>query len=150
MLFSSLGFLPDLASWKSMAVAVVAWSCMALFSPLALADVLVVTDSRHPIKTMGGERVIELDLPGRIEAELSAGLPADPGQAEPIVQQRLREGNEPLQRRIGHAHQGVADAWGLGVAKVPAVVVDRRYVVYGEPDVARAVTRIDAYRSTRP
>lgn len=150
MQFSSLGFLPDLASWKSMAVAVVARSCVALFSPLALADVLVVTDSRHPIKTMGGERVIELDLPARIEAELSAGLPADPGQAEAIVRQRLREGEETLQGRLGAAYQGVADAWGLGIARIPAVVVDRRYVVYGEPDVARAVARIDAHRSARP
>jgi len=48
------------------------------------------------------------------------------------------------------AYQGVADAWGLGIVKIPAVVVDRRYVVYGEPDVARAVARIDAYRSARP
>ena len=52
--------------------------------------------------------------------------------------------------RIGHAYQGVADAWGLGIAKIPAVVVDRRYVVYGEPDVPRAVARINAYRSTQP
>ena len=61
----------------------------------------------------------------------------------------------PLRRalrngRIGHAYQGVADAWGLGIAKIPAVVVDRRYVVYGEPDVSRAVARINAYRSTQP
>ncbi|MCK9986224.1 MAG: hypothetical protein AzoDbin1_02696 [Azoarcus sp.] len=146
----SLRFLPALASWQPMAAAAVAWLCMALFSPLAVADVLVVTDSHHPIKIMGGERVIELDLPGRIEAELSAGLPADPGQAEAIVQQRLREGKETLQRRIGRAYQSVADAWGLGIAKIPAVVVDRRYVVYGEPDVARAVARIDAYRSAQP
>ena len=53
-------------------------------------------------------------------------------------------------RRIGHAYQGVADAWGLGITKIPAVVVDHRYVVYGEPDVARAVARINAYRSTQP
>jgi len=39
-------------------------------------------------------------------------------------------------------------AWGI--AAIPAVVVDRRYVVYGEPDVARAVARIDAHRSARP
>ena len=39
---------------------------------------------------------------------------------------------------------------GLGIAKIPAVVVDRRYVVYGEPDVSRAVARINAYRSTQP
>lgn len=150
MLFSSLGFLPDLASWQSMAVAVVTWLCMALFSPIAVADVLVVTDSRHPIKTMGGEHVIKLDLPGRIEADMSAGLPADPVQASAIVQQRLREGGQDLQRRIGHAYQDVAEAWGLGIAKVPAVVVDRRYVVYGEPDVARAAARIETYRRTKP
>jgi len=30
------------------------------------------------------------------------------------------------------------------------VVVDRRYVVYGEPDVSRAIARINAYRSTHP
>jgi integrating conjugative element protein (TIGR03757 family) len=150
MLFSSHGFLPDPVSWQSMAAVVVTWLCIALFSPLAVADVLVVTDSRHPIKTMGGERIIELDLPGRIEADLSAGLPVDPVQAEAIVQQRLREGKESLPRRIRGAYQDVADAWGLGITKIPAVVVDRRYVVYGEPDVTRSVARIDTYRSTHP
>ena len=114
------------------------------------ADVLVVTDSRHPLQSAGGARVIELDLPERIEAELAAGLPNDPSRAAALVQQRLRDGGQALQRRIGSAYQGVADAWGLGIAKIPAVVVDRRYVVYGEPDVPRAVARIDAYRSTQP
>ena len=67
-----------------------------------------------------------------------------------LVQQRLRDGSQALQRRIGSAYQGVADAWGLGLAKVPAVVVDRRYVVYGEPDVARAVARIESHRRAQP
>jgi integrating conjugative element protein (TIGR03757 family) len=114
------------------------------------ADVLVVTDSRHPVQSTAGARVIDLDLPDRIEAELAAGLPNDPNSAAALVQQRLRDGGPTLQRRIGSAYQGVADAWGLGIAKVPAVVVDRRYVVYGEPDVARALTRIEAHRRTQP
>ena len=114
------------------------------------ADVLVVTDSRHPVQSASGARVIELDLPERIEAELAAGLPADPGSAAALVQQRLREGGQDLQRRIGRAYQDVAEAWGLGVAKVPAVVVDRRYLVYGESDVARAAARIETYRRTQP
>ncbi|RUF23429.1 TIGR03757 family integrating conjugative element protein [Pseudomonas aeruginosa] len=114
------------------------------------ADVLVVTDSRHPVQSAVGARVIELDLPDRIEAELAAGLPNDPSAAAALVQQRLRDGGQGLQRRIGSAYQGIADAWGLGIAKVPAVVVDRRYVVYGEPDVARAVARIETHRRTQP
>jgi integrating conjugative element protein (TIGR03757 family) len=125
--------------------------CLALLAPVAVAaDVLVVTDSRHPVQAPAGVRVIELDQPAHIEAELTARLPADPAQAEALVRQRLLDGGVDLQRRIGQAYQGVADAWGLSIVKIPAVVVDRRYVVYGEPDVAHAVARIDAYRSARP
>ena len=113
-------------------------------------DVLVVTDSRHPVQSASDARVIELDLPERIEAELAAGLPNDPSRAAALVQQRLRDGGQALPRRIGTAYPGVADAWGLGIAKVPAVVVDRHYVVYGESDVARAAARIETYRRTQP
>ena len=127
------------------------WAVLFMFSQAAVAaDVLVVTDSRHPVQALAGVRVIELDQPAHIEAELTAHLPADPAQAEALVRQRLLDGGADLQRRIGQAYQGVADAWGLGIVKIPAVVVDRRYVVYGEPDVARAVARINAYRSTQP
>lgn len=97
---------------------------------------------------MGEERVVKLDEPIRIEAELSAGLPNHPERAAALAQQRLNNGE--LQRRLVQAYQVVADAWGLGIAKVPAVVVDRRYVVYGEPDVARAVARIEAHRRSQP
>ncbi|HDP4074767.1 TPA: TIGR03757 family integrating conjugative element protein [Pseudomonas aeruginosa] len=126
------------------------WAVLFLFTQTAAADVLVVTESRHPVQAPAGVQVIELDQATRIEVELAAHLPADPQQAAARVRQRLHDGGEALQRRIGHAYQGVADAWGLGIAKIPAVVVDRRYVVYGEPDVPRAVARINAYRSTQP
>jgi len=123
----------------------------SVFSTAATAaEVLVITDSGHPVQVAAGTRVIELDLPARIEAELAAGLPTDPTQAAAIVQQRLREGGQDLQRRIGRAYQDVTQAWGLGITKVPAVVVDRRYVVYGESDVARAAARIETYRGTQP
>lgn len=122
----------------------------AFSTAAAAAEVLAITDSGHPVQVAAGTRVIELDLPARIEAELAAGLPTDPTQAAAIVQQRLREVERDLQRRIGRAYQDVADAWGLGIAKVPAVVVDRHYVVYGESDVARAAARIETYRRTQP
>lgn len=139
------------ASRRPPAVRLTAGLCAALLGPIATAaDVLVVTDSHHPVEAPVGARIIELDQATRIEVELAAHLPADPQQAAALVRQRLHAGGEALQRRIGHAYQGVAEAWGLGVARIPAVVVDRRYVVYGEPDVSRAVARINAYRSTQP
>jgi integrating conjugative element protein (TIGR03757 family) len=99
---------------------------------------------------MGGERLIELDEPHRIEAELSAELPNDPEQATAIVKRRLSSGGTDLQRRLASAYQGVTDAWSLGITSLPAVVVDQRYVVYGEPDVARAVARIEQHRRPQP
>jgi len=132
-------------------IAHIGWMALPLLSQtVAATEVLVVTDSRHPVQAVGGARVIELDRPGRIEAELAAGLPANPEKATAIVQQRLRDGGAELQRRMEASYQDVAEAWGLGIAKVPAVVLDRRYVVYGDPDVGRAMARIEARRRKQP
>ncbi len=137
--------------WRTLGLAVALPTSLAVFSPATFAaDVVVVTDSRHPVKTMGGERLIELDEGPRIEAELSAQLPADPEQATAIVKRRLNNGGADLQRRIAAAYQGVFDAWSMGVTSIPAVVVDQRYVVYGEPDVARAVARVAQHRRPQP
>jgi integrating conjugative element protein (TIGR03757 family) len=125
--------------------------CCAL-SPAAIAgEVLVVTDTRHPVTAYAEARIVELDRPSRIEAALTAELPVDPARAAALVQQRLRDGGQDWQRQLGRAYQDVIEAWQLGVAKLPAVVVDQRYVVYGEVDVARAVARITTYlREDRP
>lgn len=112
-------------------------------------DIRVFTDRQHPIEAPAGVSVFELDAPARIEADLAANLPADPTQATAIVQQRLKDGGAELQRRLANAYQGVTDAWSLGITKIPAVVVDRRYVVYGERDIARALARIEEYRRTK-
>jgi integrating conjugative element protein (TIGR03757 family) len=114
------------------------------------AEIWVITDRQHPVAATPSMRFIELDAPARIEAELDVQLPADPVRAIAIVQQRLRDGGTELQRRLRLAYQGVADAWSLRVVKIPAVVVDQSYVVYGDPDVNRALARIEAYRRSRP
>lgn len=140
-----------LRGWAAPGMTVVLPAVLLTISTATFAaDVLVVTDSRHPVRAMGGERVIELDLPARIEAELSADLPADASLAANLVRQRMSDGKVELQRRIGRGYQGVEDARSQGIVKVPAVVVDRRYVIYGDPDVARVVSRIEAHRRAQP
>jgi integrating conjugative element protein (TIGR03757 family) len=114
------------------------------------AEVTVFTDRTVALKATEGVTVIRLDTAQEIEANLAADLPADPRRAQTIVQERLKQGGAQLQRDLASAYQGVADAWSLSVSTVPAVVVDRRYVIYGEPDVARAVARIEAYRRGHP
>lgn len=110
------------------------------------ANIQVFTDHDHPVQASTGIRVIELDAPTSLQARLSFRLPPDPTRAAAIARARLNAGGASLQHRLAVAYQGVAYAWSLGVEKVPAVVVDHRYVVYGVSDVARAVSMIDRYR----
>ncbi|WP_232104448.1 TIGR03757 family integrating conjugative element protein [Pseudomonas oryzihabitans] len=117
--------------------------------PFATADVLAISDAAHPLINSAGARVVLLDVPERLEQKLSEGLPADPRQAAAIMQQRMRSASaQQLGRDLAKAHQDVADVWSLGVTKLPAVVVNRQYVVYGQPDVAAAVASIERFRST--
>lgn len=113
-------------------------------------EVLIVTDRQHPVLGIEGARVIELDAPTRIEANLSTDLSAYPTEAAEVVQQRLRANRGALARQLASVYQAVADAWSLGVTTIPAVVVDHRYVVYGDHDAAHAVARIQAYREAHP
>lgn len=119
-----------------------------LVSTLAQGETWVITDQAHPVNAPVGARVILLDEQRRLEEQLSRSLPADPRQAATTVQRFMAtaEGAH-LQADLAKAQQGAADAWSTGVEKIPAVVVDRKYVVYGEPDVATATRLIDRARS---
>jgi integrating conjugative element protein (TIGR03757 family) len=108
---------------------------------------LIFTDAEYPIAAPTNVQVILLDLPAKLEASLSADLPADPGKAQVLFQQRI---NPQLAAQISQAHQDVANAWSLGVTKIPAVVVDQRYVIYGEPDIRKALDRIAKFREQQP
>lgn len=128
--------------------------CLALAivlcaSAASAMDVWVITDRQHPVQGTP-DRLIELDAPARIEAELSTDLPSDVQQASLLVQQRLKHGGPALEQRLARTYQDVTDAWSLGITSLPAIVVDQRYVVYGEPGVAKAIARIEAYRRTQP
>ncbi|EHD1638519.1 TIGR03757 family integrating conjugative element protein [Salmonella enterica] len=119
--------------------------------PAAATDIHIFTDHAHPVHSVPrGVTVVALDAGERLENELSTDLPTDPNQAAHLVQQRLEQGGKALQHQLATAYQGVTEAWELGVTKIPAVVVDRNYVVYGEPDVARALNSITHYRKEHP
>lgn len=128
---------------------------LALLSLSARAEGLIVTDRQHPVQSVTNARIIKLDEPGRIEADLAANLPSIPDEAAATVQQpppaRRRPAATPPQPRMAGRGRGLrAGGWGLGIATIPAVVVDRHYVVYGDPDVAGAVAHIDAFRRAQP
>ncbi|NPW63907.1 TIGR03757 family integrating conjugative element protein [Pseudomonas aeruginosa] len=114
------------------------------------AETWVITDQAHPVTTAGSSRVLLLDTQQHLEEQLTDALPKDPQQAQAAFQQLLQSPKgRRLQVELVKAQQDVADAWSLGVEKIPAVVVDRQYVVYGEPDISRALELIAKARRSR-
>lgn len=121
---------------------------LTLLSATAHAETWVITDQAHPVSVPTGVRIIRLDDQQRLEELLSQQLPNDQRQAEATIQSYLATpAGKRLQSDLVQAQQGITDAWSVGVEKIPAVVVDRRYVVYGEADVAKAIAQIDRARS---
>lgn len=117
-------------------------------SATAHAETWVITDQAHPVSVPTGVRIIRLDDQQRLEELLSQQLPNDQRQAEATIQRYLATpAGKRLQSDLVQAQQGITDAWSVGVEKIPAVVVDRHYVVYGEADVAKAIAQIDRARS---
>nr|WP_262384146.1 TIGR03757 family integrating conjugative element protein [Pseudomonas fragi] len=121
---------------------------MVLLPVTVPADALVVTNKTHPVTAVVGTRIVLLDQQHHLETELSRALPSDPQQAAAIIQNRLNSpSGKRLQSDLAKAQQALTDAWSMGIEKIPAVVVDRRYVVYGEPDVAKALELINRAKS---
>ncbi|KII96722.2 TIGR03757 family integrating conjugative element protein [Xanthomonas citri pv. fuscans] len=114
-------------------------------------EVWVITDSKHSVTGNATvDRRIELDKAQQLEIELSVRLPSDPQHAAALVQQRLERGGPTLQQHLRSAYQDVIDAWSLGIATLPAVLVDQSYVVYGEPNLDKALARVAQYRRKTP
>jgi integrating conjugative element protein (TIGR03757 family) len=113
-------------------------------------SVLVVTDRAHPVMNTGDARVIYLDRAAKIEKEMSAGLPNDIDKAEAILKERLKTPDgERMIAGLTDAAKDLLLAWEMGVSKVPAVIVEGKYVVYGQPDVSAAVYRIAQRRAAQ-
>ncbi|WP_095101675.1 TIGR03757 family integrating conjugative element protein [Pseudomonas sp. Irchel 3A5] len=118
-----------------------------LASTAANGEAILITTNQSPLAATKNIRTINLNLHAMLEADLSSALPANPAAAQDIATQRI---TPDLAAQITQAHQNVTDAWSMGITKVPAVVVDRKYVVYGETNVQRALDRIDEYRRKEP
>ena len=122
---------------------------LALAAAAAHAETVGFTLSSMPVEGRGGT-VHVLDEGGRLAAFLGAGLPAEPDAARAEIGRRMdtAEGRE-LRARIARAAAGTALAARLGIEKVPAFVVDRRYVVYGVRDARRARELVAGWRARR-
>lgn len=83
-------------------------------------------------------RVHRVDTIDRLEATLAQTLPANADAAKRLVVSRLQALDGADVSGIGKTAEALLLIKQLGVAKVPAIVFDNRWVVYGVTDIARA------------
>ena len=121
-------------------------ACGALAADAETPDVAVFTLSSIPVLA-DGAAVYELDRRDRLAARLGAGLPFEPERALAAARRRMDspEGRE-LRSDLADAAEGNALAARLGIDRLPAVVVDDRFVVYGVRDVRRALDLVASWR----
>lgn len=110
---------------------------------VSYAETFIFTDQAHPMINTGKYPVYYLDAPTQLESQLSEGLPNDPLDAKQRALQRIQ--NNEIQQQLLTSYLPVVKAWQLGVTKVPAVVKGH-YVVYGQPDVQKALQQIADYQ----
>ena len=114
-----------------------------------MPDVAVFTLSSIPVRA-DGATVHELDRRGRLATAFGADLPSDPERALAVLRRRMdSSAGRALRAALARAAEGDALAARLGIERLPAVVVDGRYAVYGVRDVRRAVERVRAWRAAR-
>jgi integrating conjugative element protein (TIGR03757 family) len=99
------------------------------------------TNSMFVSNAPPGALIYRVDDRQKLEADLTGnGLPADRTAAQRIVMQRVQQmGKQAFDARIRNAMAAVQQSVQLGIDRVPAVVFDGRYAVFGVTDVAHAL-----------
>ncbi|MGJ8517621.1 TIGR03757 family integrating conjugative element protein [Carnimonas bestiolae] len=130
------------------------WQVVAgiVFLPLwvtsANAGVEVFTLSTITLQHVPHEAaVVEMDRGEALDREISEGLPNDSDAASRVMATRMKTpAFQEHAEALKEAYTGLTRAWQLGIQKLPAVVVDQQYVVYGESDVRRALAEIHRHK----
>lgn len=119
--------------------------CLGVPSTIA-GSITIITNNAYPVSNIpDGARIINLDRAEELHERVSLNLPKNPEQAVSTAKARLSTVIGDIQLAL----QDVVDAWAMGVAKIPAVVVDNK-VVYGITDAQKAVGLINSYQEQKP
>ncbi len=110
----------------------------ALPSVQAQERVEIFQLSTQLLRGTGTATVYHVDGMERINANLSAGLPSDPVQAEAVAKRRFEALTDTDRRAIRASAQGLTAAMNYRLTKVPAIVFDGTAVVYGVENVDQA------------
>lgn len=105
-----------------------------------------VTGTAHEPLRSATVIIYTIDGLERFEAALSRGLPLHPSAAEPEALRRIQQLDPQNMAQAKHAAIGLAAAIQYGVDRYPAIVFDKRAVVYGVTDLIEALGRYRAWQ----
>jgi len=116
--------------------------CVSVTRAETVVDVRVFTTSFIQVADRGhrADASYFLDDVERALARLAKGLPTELSAAEAATQRRLNtaEGRSTLQQ-LQVAFDGLVRAWSHDIEKLPAILINDQYVIYGIRDVDEAL-----------
>ncbi|EKS4614621.1 TIGR03757 family integrating conjugative element protein [Salmonella enterica subsp. enterica] len=117
-----------------------------------LAQTVIYTTPIWPVADpQPGVLVQILENIHQLEQSLFPQLPDNPALAEQQARiQMQQQGWREQEAHLTRAYQALLEARTVGIEKVPAVVFDDKYVVYGTTDAALAQQKLDSWREQRP
>jgi integrating conjugative element protein (TIGR03757 family) len=124
---------------------------LLLLAEPVLAEANLYTLSHYPIPNNNDlEQIFQLDEIQLLEQRLSHTLSANPKQAVIEAKQLIKNGSiDKHDPQWLNAITGLTKAWALGIEKVPAVVFDDHYVVYGTTDIALASKKFAEFKAEK-
>lgn len=101
-------------------------------------------------RTQGVFDVHSLDGVQAFENKFSKGLPSEPDEARKEVSRRYEDiGKKRMSELITKAYKAKMITLKYQLKKYPAIIFDKRYVVYGEFDLNKALNFYIAYEGGR-
>ncbi|EGT3611599.1 TIGR03757 family integrating conjugative element protein [Morganella morganii] len=112
------------------------------------STVLYTTQDKPPDNSDDTLEVVYLDAADTLTDEWFNEQEVDLNEANPpqITAWLQTPEWKTQEQELVHLYQGLIRAWLLGVERVPAVVVDDQWVVYGLTDIHRAKNEIQQFQ----
>lgn len=94
--------------------------------------------------------IYDVTQTAKLERKMQSLLPNSKGlkNTRLIFQKKLKSNPQmkKIVKDIANSYEWLSVASSLGVAKIPAVIIDSQYVVYGEHNVKKAIALVDRYK----
>lgn len=118
----------------------------------ACAQAVIFTTPEYPVdEPEPGVLVQILENVHTLEQSLFPALSESPAKAEQQARMRMKQPDwQEQEARLSRAYQALTDAHALGIQKVPAVVFNDKYVIYGTTDAWLAQQMVDTWRELQP